>query len=107
MERCFDIATLRADARHEQRHLADDLAHPGDLAGESGPDDERTLAGHIPVAGDDFGDVLVQLLAADVEDDGILFPEKIADLRGRLLADFKVARELENRISDLLLVGPR
>ncbi len=101
-----DIATI-SDTYHRWRSKPEIVAAKGlepyaDEAGfcRSASLEEVRSKGHVLTPGRFVG-------AADVEDDGILFPEKIADLRGRLLADFKVARELENRISDLLLVGPR
>ncbi len=68
----FDVAALGADARHQQRHVADDRAHAGDLGREGGADDEADLAAAVPFAGSEAGDALVEPLlgagAADVEE---------------------------------------
>ena len=44
------ISPLGADARHQQRHLADELAHPRDLLRESRTNDQRALPGGVPLA---------------------------------------------------------
>ena len=58
----LDIAALRADARHQERHVADDRAHFAQLLRPGRADHQRAVAVAVPVARDVLGDVLVQRL---------------------------------------------
>ena len=51
-----DIAALRADAGHEERHVADDLAHLRELARIRRADDEHAVAAGIPALRGQLGD---------------------------------------------------
>src|SRR3982750_1564921 len=62
---CLDIAALRTDAGHEERHLANDRAHVLELAGIRRTDDEKAVAVRVPVARGRLRDVLVELFSAD------------------------------------------
>ncbi len=49
-DRLRHITALRADPRHEQRHVADERAHLGQLARVGGADDQQTVAARVPAA---------------------------------------------------------
>ena len=60
-------AALRADARHEQRHVADERPYRSQFGRVGRSDDEPELAATIPVAAGQPRHTLIQRLAADVE----------------------------------------
>ena len=66
-DRGGDVATLLADAGDEDRQVAGDLAHRGELRRVGRPDDQSALAELGPAGGDHLGDTLVQRAAGDVE----------------------------------------
>ncbi|AVA15091.1 class I SAM-dependent DNA methyltransferase [Sphingopyxis sp. MG] len=96
-----DIALI-SDTYHRWRGTPDALAAAGlePYADEPGFCRLATLEevrsrGHVLTPGRFVG-------TADVEDDGISFPERIAGLREQLLSGFVAGRDLEIRISELL-----
>ena len=62
-----DVPALRADARHEQRHVADERPYRSQFGRVGRTDDESELAATIPVAAGQPRHTLIQRLAADVE----------------------------------------
>src|SRR3546814_11309123 len=67
----LDIAALRADARDQQRHVADDRAHFAQLLRPGRADHPRAVAVVVPVAGDAFVAALVQIGMAAVWETGV------------------------------------
>jgi len=63
----LDVAALRADAGHEERNVADNRAHLAQLFRPGRADDQRAVAVAVPLAGDFFGDVLVERASVDLE----------------------------------------
>ena len=52
LDRRLDVATLRANARHQQGHITDDGAYLCELSGKGRADHQTTLSMSVPLRGD-------------------------------------------------------
>src|SRR3990167_6487110 len=65
--RLREVAVLRADARDEDGHVADDAAHRRKLLGIGGADHRAAVAVAVPLLRGEPGDDCIQGLTTDVQ----------------------------------------
>ena len=64
-DRCFHVTALRADAGHQERHVADDFAHIGNHLRHGRADHEAHVVVAVPLVGRELRDTQVQGFSID------------------------------------------